>query len=268
MSAQLGAGDLVVCRGSIQNCPIEEFADAAAGAGFAGVSLYFDDLAGDPRRVRSILDAHGLAVGELDGAARWLPGDERGPGMAEMVTAAAEVGARSVTVLEMRRIRPGTDISWSEAAEAFGRLCDHAASLGLLAHLEFFPFSGIDSFAVAAEVASLAARPNGGVMVDTWHYLRGPDAGRWPEGVPGEIVLGVQLGDIAPQPGEVLRHEMMHDRRLPGTGAGALRSVVEDLIGRGCTAPIGIEVFSDELAVLRPSEAARRLRVALDTVVA
>jgi sugar phosphate isomerase/epimerase len=266
MSPTLTAGDLVLCRGSIRRCGLDELADAAVAAGFPGVSLYVDDLDGDPRRVRRILDDRGLAVAELDGASRWLPGDTRGPDVAEMLDAAAEVGARSVTVLALWGSTVGSDVSWPDAVDAFGAVCDRAATLGLLVHLEFFPTSGLDTFAAAATLVALAGRPNGGVLLDTWHYLRGGDAGQWPAGVPGEMVIGVQLGDIAPQPSPDVRHEMMHDRRVPGTGAGHLHEIVGDLVARGCRAPFGVEVFSDELAGLPPVEVATRLRRSLDSI--
>jgi sugar phosphate isomerase/epimerase len=266
MPAHLTAGDVVLCRGSIRRCGIEAFADAAVAAGYPGVSLYVDDLGDDPGRVRRILDDRDLAVAELDGASRWLPGDERGPDVAAMLDAAAEIRARSITLLALGGTKIGTGISWHDAADAFGAVCDRAATLGVLAHLEFFPTSGLDTFAAAAKLATLADRPNGGVLLDTWHYLRGGDGGQWPAGVPGALVMGVQLGDIAPQPAPDVRHEMMHDRRVPGTGAGDLRAIVAELIARGCRAPIGVEVFSDDLAALRPVEVATQLRRSVDTV--
>jgi hypothetical protein len=33
-------------------------------------------------------------------------------------------------------------------------------------------------------------------MVDSWHHLRGIDAGHFDPGIPGESILAVQLGDV------------------------------------------------------------------------
>ena len=252
MTPTLAAGDLVLCRGSMRRCTLLDFAGATRAAGFAGVSLYFDDLAGDPHAVRRVLDDHGLAVAELDGASRWLPADTRGPEVAELLDAAAEVGARSITLLALGAAMHGStvggDVSWDDAVAAFASVCDRAATLGLLVHLEFFPTSGLATFADAAQLAMLAGRPNGGVLLDTWHYVRGADAARWPHDVPGELVVGVQIGDVAPHP------------------SADLRAIVSDLVDRGCRAPLGVEVFSDELDGLPPLEVAARLRRALDSI--
>ena len=45
----------------------------------------------------------------------------------------------------------------------------------------------------------------------------------------------------------------------PGEGVGHVIEFVRTLDRIGCQAPIGVEVFSDELAAMDPSEAARRV---------
>ena len=253
----LGPDDLVLCRGSLSRCRVDELAHAASAAGFAGVSLYHHDLAGRPAAVRRLLDDHGLVVAELDGPMRWLPGDDRGPTTGEMVDAAAELGARSITVLELTGRRLGGAAVLGAVAEAFGEVCDLAAGAGLLAHLEYYPLSGISDLRIAAAVARVADRPNGGVTVDTWHHLRGRDAGRVDIDAARDRVVAVQLGDVAERPGADLAHEMMHGRLLPGDGAGNVAELVQRLVATGCQAPIGVEVYSDRLAGAEPLDVAR-----------
>jgi sugar phosphate isomerase/epimerase len=103
-------------------------------------------------------------------------------------------------------------------------------------------------------------------MVDSWHHLRGIDAGHLDPGIPGESILAVQLGDVAPIPSADLAHEMMHHRLLPGTGSGDLAGLVRTLRDRGCTAPTEVEVYSDELAAFDPFAVARRAMHALRNV--
>jgi hypothetical protein len=45
---------------------------------------------------------------------------------------------------------------------------------------------------------------------------------------------------------------------LPGDGVGEVIEFVRMLDRIGCRAPIGVEVFSDELAAMAPLDAARR----------
>ena len=86
------------------------------------------------------------------------------------------------------------------AGEAFGALCDRAAEHGLLVALEFIPeFTNIPDVATAHAIAERADRPNGGLCVDIWHYLRGPSDESQLRAAAHRI-LAVQLDDGPPQP--------------------------------------------------------------------
>lgn len=272
MTRPLGRDDLVLCSGTVRSAPFDLTVRAAADAGFQGISLYYEEYrtaraAGwSDLDLRTFMDDHGITVAELDGRMDWLPGDAGAPSASEFVAAAASLGARSITVLEVRGRRVGDTLALSDVASAFASVCDRAADHDLLAHIEYFPQSGIPDLATAYEIVRAAGRGNGGVMVDSWHHLRGTDAGRFDPGFPGESILAVQLGDVAPAPSADLAHEMMHHRLLPGTGAGDLAGLVRTVRDRGCVAPIEVEVYSDELAALDPFVAARRATHALRDV--
>jgi sugar phosphate isomerase/epimerase len=222
--------------------------------------------------MRNLLDDHGIAVAELDGRMEWLPTGARtagdGRSVEQFLSAASVVGARSITALEAEGRRVGRDVPFDAAAGAFAALCDRAAAANLLVHIEYFPWSGIPDIATAYEVARQAGRQNGGVMVDVWHHVRGPDAGAADFGVPGAMVLAVQVGDVLPTPGPSVRHEAMHERQLPGQGVGPMASILRALRRAGCTAPMEVEVYSDRLAAMAPTEAARQAGDALRAVLA
>jgi sugar phosphate isomerase/epimerase len=59
----------------------------------------------------------------------------------------------------------------------------------------------------------------------------------------------------------------MHERLLPGDGPGASAAVLTELRARGCVAPVGVEVFSDDLHAERPKAAAQLAADALRRVV-
>jgi sugar phosphate isomerase/epimerase len=105
----------------------------------------------------------------------------------------------------------------------------------------------------------MADRPNGGVLVDTWHCARSDTTLADLAEIPGDRVLGVQLSDATAEPAyEAITEETMRARLLPGDGVAHVVEIVQTLDRIGCQAPIGVEVFSDDLAALDPSDAARR----------
>jgi len=272
--SELGPDDLVLCSGTIRAAPFAHTVFAAANAGFQGVSLYYDEYAvarasgWRDRDLRAHLDDHGIAVAELDGRMDWLPGDTGAAPVIEFLDAAAALGARSVTVIEARGRRVGTDVPFDVAAEAFASVCDRAAARGLLVHVEYFPWSGVPDLRTAYEITRRAARENGGVMVDVWHHVRGPDRGSLDFGVPCTSVLAVQVSDVADAAHDDVRVEARHQRALPGEGVGNVEAVLRALRDAGCVAPIEVEVYSDALARMSPADAAQRAADALHRVLA
>jgi sugar phosphate isomerase/epimerase len=224
---------VILCSGTLGSIPFGEKARAAAAAGFSGVSIYAREH--EPG-LRSLLDDLGLAVAEVDGPMAWLPG-QQGDEPARFLDIAAELGARSCTVLDttLEPLDPG------QAADAFGLLCDRAVPLGLVMHIEPFAWSGISTLAAATEIVARAGRPNGGIIFDTWHHVRGPDHGVLD---PASVswIVAVQISDPAPEPLPRLPDDCMHNRRWPGEVS---RSIVAELRALGCAAPLEVEMFTD-----------------------
>jgi sugar phosphate isomerase/epimerase len=221
--------DLILCSGTLGGIPFPEKARAAAAAGFTGISVYAREH--EPG-LRPLLDDLGLSVAEVDGALGWLPG-QPGTEVSRALDIAAELGARSLTVVEVTGEAPDPGV----AADAFGLLCDRAVPLGITVHLEPFAWSGISTMAAAHEVVARAGHRNGGIILDTWHLVRGPDAGVLDPVTVGSIVA-VQVADPSPDASSLsLRDECMTDRRLPGPASA--RIVAQLPAGL----PLEVEVF-------------------------
>src|SRR5450631_4765765 len=130
-SPSLSMDDLVLCGGTVRAASLRDKVDAAAAAGFQGVSLYWSDYqqarsdGWTDAALRTLLDDHGMAMAELDGHMDWLPSPVAAevPSVAHFLGAAGALGARSVTALEVAGRRVGADIAFEAAAEAFARLC-------------------------------------------------------------------------------------------------------------------------------------------------
>jgi sugar phosphate isomerase/epimerase len=269
----------VLCAGTVARSGFVERARAAAGAGFAGLSFFVDDHRRaresglSDAELRRILDDHGLAVAEIDPLLTWLPGPEPGRGVVEgarellahgeddFYRVADALGARSINAT---LADPG-EVELEAVADAFARLCDRAAAHGLLVHLEFLPWTRIGDAATAARIVERAGRANGGVMLDAWHHFR---SGRPVSAIAPARVLALQLCDAPALPEADPIAETLHRRLVPGEGDADLGGLLRHLAAGGCTAPIGVEVFSDALAELPVGEVARRVAVATRGILA
>jgi sugar phosphate isomerase/epimerase len=278
----LGGGDTVLCSGTLRSdISFRERVSAAGAGGFSGISLWGRDyqVAREEglgnRDIRSMLADHGLAVGELDPAWWWLPGasdvhippdldQERIFRFAEpeLFAIGEALGARSLNAVDVF----GGAWSLDEAAAAFAGLCDRAADHGLLVHLEFLPWSRIPDLATAWRVVAAADRPNGGLMLDAWHYFRSDPDRELLRSIPGASILGVQLCDAPTTPEPEPLHATLHERLLPGDGQLPLPALMADLKKTGTEAPLGVEVFSDVLHALDPEDVGRRASTSLRTL--
>ena len=269
----LGPDDLVLCAATLSAVPLGERIEAAAEAGFTGLSLFADDYeraradGHSDHDLRARLADRGLSIGELDPLLTWVPGAELGSGANEQGTAffrygegdfyriADAIGARSINAV----LFADQEIPRDDLAEAFAGLCDRANERGLLVHLEFMPFTQVRDARAALEITSLADRPNGGIMLDTWHHYRGGANAESLAGLAIDRVLAVQISDAPREAEPDVLEETMHRRRVPGEGDADLAAVLAVLAKGGAPAPMGVEIFSDALAALPAKEAAQRV---------
>jgi len=265
---------LVLCAGTIPRASFRERVLAARAGGFDGVSLRLGDHARaraeglSDRDMRALLAGEGVAVGEVEALTAWRPGIAPArPEHAEpRVLAAAEaIHARAISVVE----GPGAPLPLDVATEAFATLCDRAAAHGLLVHIEPWPGSALD-LATAASVVEAANRPNGGLLVDTWHVARTRNGTALLGTLPGAVIGTVQISDspLVEEPEADYLAAALGRRLIPGEGALDLVGFVRLLEAAGSSAPIGVEVCSERLAAEPPATVARRVGRAVRAVLA
>ena len=264
--------DLVLCAGTALHVPFLERLEPARRAGYRGVSMQPPEreklaAAGvSDAELRARIADQGLELAEFDAITTWLPGAvppaSFAPAFARallgqtpesLIPIAASIGARSLTVVELYGARPHADV----AAEHFARICDLAAPHGLLVHLEFLPWTGIPDLRSGWEIVRRAGRPNGGLLIDSWHLFRSGSTLQELLCIPGDRVLAVQLDDAPAKAETDLFEETQHGRLLPGEGSFDLVGLIRALDAIGSRAPLGVEIFSDALAQ-RPVDAIMR----------
>lgn len=280
-SAPLETAGRVFWGGTALAYPFEDRCRAAVAGGFTSITVFPHDCAPPlgAEGIRALADAHNLTVAALDGYTRWGPrwkltagadgGVEAdlaallGTTEDEFFALAETLGAESLNMFEVF----GTEYPLEELVEQFGHMCDRAADCGRRVTLEFTPLGSIRDIGIGWAVVSGADRPNGGLLLDTWHYYRGGANDDLLERIPGDRFFHVQVNDGPTEPrGATVMEDTMHYRYLPGEGDWPIVELLGQLQSKPGIGPFGIEVFNDDLMKLPPEEIGRRSGDALRRV--
>ena len=236
--------------------PFESRVRTAAETGFWGIGMQVDDYVRTRERGASndemlrLLESTGMAIDEIEFLTGWSSDVEAIRAHSVQVEAAifAAVDALGARQLNVGCAEFPNEVAPVERmAERFAALCERASLHELTVALEFLPWSGIPDVATAWEVVRQSGAPNGGILLDTWHFFRGnPDFDAL-RAVPADRIVGVQVNDGPVQPAGEIREETRHGRRLPGEGDFDLGRLVRELDAMGVSSPWAIEVMSDDL---------------------
>lgn len=209
----------------------------------------------------------------LDPVMNWYPDSSPSPSRFAGVSAedALRVGADLQAVALTVISNATSDVPVRDLPDHFGRVCDRAGVFGAEVQLEFMPFTIVRSVGMAWDLVRAAARDNGGIVFDTWHFFRGEPDFDLLATVPGERIFSVQLDDAAAAPEGPLRQETAR-RLLPGDGQLDLSRAIRALTEIGGLRWVGPEVLNPELAARPTADVARiamaRTRAVLDAALA
>lgn len=260
---------IIVANGSLRTGGFRERVLAAREAGFDGFGMHVRDYANlrsagwTDADLRALLRDNGFDLIEIETVLGWddppESREEEGRRRERLAFELADaVGARHVVAVGAL-----TGEARDTAAECFARLCDRAADHGLLVALEPQACSTITDLQSAVAIVRTAARPNGGLNLDIWHATRGA----WPRAELAalsrdEIVVAqIDDGPLTPVTTDYLA-ECTHYRMAPGEGEFDIAGFLSVVYGTGTTAPVSVEVMSDELDDLPVQTAAERLATA------
>jgi sugar phosphate isomerase/epimerase len=249
---------------TVLELPHEEQIRVAAQAGYTHVGLRLVPVAGQPymytfhpSTVEKRLAETGIRV--LDVEVFRLTPETRVADFEAVLEACARLQANELLV-------HGADPDEARLAGTFGALCDLAARYGLAANLEPMPWVDVSNVAKAIRILDLAARPNGGLLVDAIHFFRGGDTPQALVRVPPELLRYAQLCDATPgrpaQMEEIIR-QARSERLFPGEGGLDLRGLLRAL---PAGIPLSLEVPVSQN--LPPLERARRALEATKAILA
>lgn len=257
--------EVFLCASTIDAASLPERITAAARAGYDGIGLRPGHLArahaegATTAEIRSELAMNGLEVFEVGFLSDWwLPDGENTKSLAHEASLHSlkeAVGGRHMMVIG-GPLDQGIDV----VADRFAGVCRRAAKHGLRVALEFLPWTDTRTVEDAWRIVEAAGEPNGGVVVDTWHFFRGGSTFAQLERVPADRIPVIQLSDGPFRATGTELEDTFHLRRLPGDGEFDLRGLMATLTAMGVSAPVGMEVLSDELRSLDTETVARRTR--------
>jgi sugar phosphate isomerase/epimerase len=233
---------------------------AASSAGYRGISIRPSEYNGarkeglDDAAILELLADNNVEVTEIGLATTWLPGAGGRPG----------VDADEPTLWHMADLFKPRQLNcamWEnhplpDMIRGFGVLCDRAAEKGMLVAMEFIPHSGIRDMLVGWEIVNGAARTNGGLIFDTWHFQRGGTPHEAITIVPPEKWYTLQLSDADATAWPEVAKESRNGRLLPGEGVIDFAGIVARLFDYGANPTISVEVISGALHRMEPDAAA------------
>lgn len=149
-------------------------------------------------------------------------------------------------------------------AERFAGLCRRASEHGLKVALEFLPWTDVNTIEKAWKLIEASGEPNAALALDTWHFFRGGSTPEMLEAVPADRIAVIQLSDGPLSKMDDELEATFRFRRLPGEGDFDLERLFRLLIEKGVTAPIGVEVLSEDLRTLGVAEVAQLTGKATD----
>ena len=233
---------------SIDNDALEDSLRATREAGFDAVAVMgFQVQFGGDDAVRIVTDS-GLRVSTIDAALGWTEGPSDAA-LAEIDGLLAHADRLDADVIHATTLN--ADVDLAAATDGYAAIAERAEQAGKVLALEFLPWTGVPSLAVANQICA-SGGPAAGVLLDTWHWVRqpgGPDLDLL-RSLPGHRITSVQLSDVAPVPAADLEHEAMHERLLPGGGVVDYASLWEALDHIGAEPAVAAEVLSDDLVTM------------------
>ena len=244
--------------------PFRDRVEAAARAGYRGIGLHHADTMHTADKIglpemRRILDGNGIKYVELEFLLDWFDEGERRQESdkmrREIFSVAAALGLRTV------KVGPGfhePEANVPKMRDAFARLCREAAEHGTGMMLEIMPWSNVRTVETALGIVEGAGQPNGGILVDIWHFARGGIDYKEIAQIPLQYIRGVELDDADEQVVGSLWEDTIHHRRLCGEGDLDPPAFIKAVQAAGYRGYYGVEILSEKHRKLPLDEMARR----------
>jgi sugar phosphate isomerase/epimerase len=146
---------------------------------------------------------------------------------------------------------PGDPRELPRAAQSLAQAAAIADGYGMTLALEFRANGIVSSCETAVSLVESIARPNLGVCLDLFHFMKGPSKLEDLKLLTPANLKAVQLCDVAQTPRELFSDA---ERILPGEGDLPVAAVVQALRAIPYTGPVSVEVFNPILWKSKPTQ--------------
>lgn len=175
---------------------------------------------------------------------------------------AEAIGCETILVVPSPRPKGVSDrMIEHESVRVLRELSRLATPHGVRLAYEFLGFADctVNSLAQCAAIVEKVARPNVGLVLDTFHFFAGGSALASIRDVDPRRIFMVHLNDV-----ERVPRRKMHDalRLYPGEGIIPLRRILKELRGIGYTGQMSVEIFRPQYWTRAPLQVARQARAA------
>jgi sugar phosphate isomerase/epimerase len=265
--------DLVFWSACVRLKPFREHVEAAAAGGFTSMAIAPDTYR-DARKggmsgaeIRQLAEDAGVPIRHFDTLSSWAPirvPPDASPEMRarfdvsidEALDICAELGISTILAVAGY---PSGSVPQDVLVEGFADLCDRVVTADIWVDLEFMPILGLPTLEAAWSIVGEAARPNSGVLVDTWHFVKGGSSLEKLKGIEPRYLRSIQLSDgFVAMRGEDLVDDMLSWREFPGEGELNVLQTLNAVKARGSLTRIGCEVFSRSANEMAAREAGIR----------
>jgi 2-keto-myo-inositol isomerase len=175
---------------------------------------------------------------------------------------AEAIGCETILVVPSPRPKRVSDgVIKRESVRVLRELSRMAKLYGVRLAYEFLGFAdcSVNSLAQCAAIVEKVARPNVGLVLDTFHFFAGGSTLASIRAVDPRHIFMVHLNDVERAP-----RRKMHDalRLYPGKGIIPLRGILRELRGIGYTGKMSVEIFRPQYWSRSPLQVAREARSA------
>ncbi len=258
---------------TIKQAPFLEKLRLISGGGFSGVGLWLDEIedylrGAKAKPVKELLQEYGLAPVEMQLIRKWqyLSGQER----KEAFDAAKDFFKRfkKLDIDCPVAVLPSEEVAGEikDAVKDFRDLCRLAEDFGARVMFEFIGWAKqFHNVKLAWDVVREANCPNGGMLIDTFHFVKAGSTIPDLKQVDMEKVFLVHVNDAKPL-SMGFKEQSRGFRFFPGEGEAPLKEIMSCFVEKGYKGFYCIEIFNEKYWAEDPAAVVEKSKKSMDTL--